>query len=448
MTGWILALVATIAALGGWWWHVRRFARDSRQLREILGDLIEGREPRTFLSGSDSRFAEFSLQLEQLAGEQDRLRRRRSHEEINLQTILASMGEGVLVVDRGHVIRLSNSALLRILRLRGDPQGRAVAHAFRDPQFDEIVSAVLATGQPRHAEMMMLEGQPVRHVAIAATPMRDVSGDPAVVMIVHDVTRLKQLEDVRRQFVANVSHELRTPLAIFQGYLETLLENPGLPRQDRIDVLKVLQRHSTRLNLLVEDLLILARLESRSDALKLEAITTAEFLQQMATDWKLRCAQKEITVTVEVAPEAAVFWADRARLEQVLNNLVDNAVKYNEAGGHVRLLARRVSEEMELTVEDDGLGIAAVDLPHIFERFYRVDKARSRGQGGTGLGLSIVKHIAQLHGGSVDAESTYENGTRIIVRLPVQHERSHPKPGPEAQEPVNAPEHEAEPQLA
>jgi two-component system phosphate regulon sensor histidine kinase PhoR len=253
---------------------------------------------------------------------------------------------------------------------------------------------------------------------------------------------------VRREFVSNVSHELRTPLAIFQGYLENLLENPDLPRAELAEVLGILQRHSTRLNLLVEDLLILARLESRSDALKLEAINAADFLRQIAADWKLRSGEKKITLRVEVAPELTTFCADRFRMEQVFNNLIDNAIKYSERGDEVVLIARKTAEEIQLSVEDNGPGVSSSDLPHIFERFYRVDKARSRSQGGTGLGLSIVKHIAQLHGGCVGAESTYGKGTRITVRLPVERERLRAQPGAEPEQRVDPREHEREASFA
>ena len=421
--GWLFSLLLLTGGGGLWWWRHRRFARNWSHLQQILADLTAGREPLSFVFKTDRRFARLSEQLEQLANEQDRLRRWRSREEANLQTILSSMGEGVLVVDPQHIVRMVNPSLMRILGLTFTPVGRSVSEALGDAQVEKIVASVLRTGEAQQAEITVDQHQPLRHLALAATQMHDVSGSPAVVMLVHDVTRLKQLEDVRRQFVSNVSHELRTPLAIFQGYLENLLENPELPREELVSVLQVLQRHSTRLNLLVEDLLILARLESRSDTLKLEAIAVAEFLQQIAGDWRLRTAQKNITINVEIAPDIALFWADRFRIEQVFNNLVDNAVKYSGQGCHVTLFAARAGDEIEFIVEDNGLGITPSDLPHIFERFYRVDKARCREQGGTGLGLSIVKHIAQLHGGSVTAESTEGKGTRIILRLPEHRER-------------------------
>lgn len=446
--GWVFALLLLVGGGSAWWWQERRFARNCQHAREILLDLIAGREPQTFVFPGGGRFGQLSEQLEQLANEQDRLRRWRSREEANLQTILASMAEGVLVVDEQHVVRLVNPSLLKILGLNFSPVGQSVLHAVQNASFEELVAAVLQTGEPQQADITVNGNRPPRHLSLAATQMHDVSGQPAVVLIVHDVTRLKQLEEVRREFVSNVSHELRTPLAIFQGHLENLLDTPDLPPAELAAVLEVLQRHSTRLNLLVEDLLILARLESRSDALKLEPIAAADFLRRMASDWKLRSKEKKITISVEVAPELTTFFADRFRMEQVFNNLIDNAVKYSERGDRVSLVARKTTEQIELSVEDNGPGVASSDLPHIFERFYRVDKARSRGQGGTGLGLSIVKHIVQSHGGAVGAESTYGKGTRIILRLPVERDRLRAQPGSEMEQPVNAGEHEPETSFA
>jgi two-component system phosphate regulon sensor histidine kinase PhoR len=240
-----------------------------------------------------------------------------------------------------------------------------------------------------------------------------------VVAIFRDITRLKQLEEMRREFVANVSHELRTPLSIFQGYLETLLDAPDLDREERIPVLEVMRKHSQRLNALVEDLLTLARLESRGAQPMRSPLTIEPMLREVAADWARAASQKKVTLAVECAPGLPLLHADESQLAQVFNNLVENALKYTSAGGHVSLRATPTAEAVELRVTDTGAGIPAEDLPHIFERFYRADKARSREHGGTGLGLSIVKHIVLAHGGTVEAESTVGEGTMIVLRFPL-----------------------------
>jgi two-component system phosphate regulon sensor histidine kinase PhoR len=416
--GWFIALVAAVV-LSGWRWRARQLAQAQQE------------------------------EIARLSADLETLRRSQSAEAANLRAILASMAEGVMVVDSAHIVRLANRPLLDLLDLRSAPEGVSVLQSVRDISFEEIVTDTLKNGEPRQAEVSLAHARPPRHLALSATPIRQASGEDGVLLICRDVTRLKQLEDIRREFVANVSHELRTPLAIFQGYLENLLDNPDIPRPDLVEVLEILKRHSTRLNLLVEDLLDLTRLESRNETLCLEPIEPQALVSDVAIDWRLQAKEKRIQFSAECAGDTPEFDADAVRIEQVLNNLVENALKYTDAGGSVRLRVGPCAGGIEFRVEDTGAGIPPQDLPHIFERFYRADKARTREQGGTGLGLSIVKHITQLHGGTIRADSTYGKGTTVVVTIPSQipssasaaEMSSEVKPG------VNGHEHPAEPHL-
>ena len=419
---WIPLLLCTFAALGllAWWLVGRASLKHWQRLEEVLDALGEGREPVSFIFLNGGRFTRLSVKLERLALEQDRLRRSAEDEKFNLRTILSSMEEGVMIVDARHVLRLVNPSFMRLFSLGASPLGQTVLHTLREAAFEETVSAALTTAEPQTQEILLTGSQPPRTFAVHAVPMRDSSGLQRVLTIFRDVSRLKQLEEVRREFVANVSHELRTPLSIFHGYVETLLDNPDLPRSELKAILEILEKHTFRLNALVQDLLILARLESRQEVLQLEPIDLAECVTDIATDWAKKAAEKSITITREIAANLPPIGADPLRFEQVLNNLLDNAIKYTKAGGSVRIAAAAEDGEwIELHVEDTGVGIPPTDVPHIFERFYRADKARSREQGGTGLGLSIVKHIVQSHGGCVRAESTYGKGTAVILRWPV-----------------------------
>lgn len=416
---WFLAFVL-FAILVVVAWNYGRFRRHWRRLESIIDDLAEGRDPQTFLFLKGGRFAKLSGRLERIGELQERQQIRRSRHEMNLQTILGAMEEGVVVVDRQHVVKLANPPLLRLFNLTADPTGQRVLENFRSAGLDELVSLALSTWQPQAREISIGVEKTPRLFAVSAMPMRNATGEEGVVAIVRDVTRLRQLEDMRREFVANVSHELRTPLSIFHGYLENLRDNPDLPRKELVEIIGVLEKHSLRLNALVEDLLILARLESRDLHLQLEEIDLGPFLREIVADWKLRSSRKEITLTLEIARDLPPIHADVLRIEQVMNNLIDNAIKYTPSGGAVTVRAGAGGDHVELRIEDNGVGIEPRDLPHIFERFYRADKARSREQGGTGLGLSIVKHIAQTHGGTVTAESTYGIGTTIILRLPLR----------------------------
>ena len=414
---WFFGILAAVIALA-WWLHERRMRRHWRHLREMLDALAAGREPGNFVFLDGGHFSALTHPLGKLAEEQARLRGQFDREEFNLRTILASMEEGVMVVDGQHALRLVNPSFSRIFEPKDDPLGQTVLQLLREPEIEEMISAALKTGEAQTRDISANGGRPARHLGVHAVPIRDQAGGPGVVTIFRDISRLKQLEDVRREFVANVSHELRTPLSIFHGYLENLRDDPGMARADQAEVFAILGRHSLRLNALLEDLLTLARLESRQDQLRTEAIEPGAFLPAVAGDWKNPIAKKKLTLKLDVAPGLPALFADPLRLSQVLNNLLENAVKYTEAGGQIRLRAALVGGQFELRVEDSGLGIPPSDLVHIFERFYRADKARSREQGGTGLGLSIVKHIVQTHGGTVQAESEYGKGTTIIVRLP------------------------------
>ena len=258
-----------------------------------------------------------------------------------------------------------------------------------------------------------------RDVEVSAVPINDDADlTTGAVVLFHDITQLKQADKVRRDFVANVSHELRTPLSIVRGYIETLLDNPETSEKELSRILRVMERHSKRLGLLVDDLLTLAQLESRNTALQFSDVQLEELFESVIRDWGKQLAEKQLKVIVDLSPDARMIRADETRLHEVLYNLLDNAVKYSRENGEIRMQASPRGHEIVLSVTDNGIGISKDDLPRIFERFYRADKARSRELGGTGLGLAIVKHIAQLHGGRVEAESELGRGTTIRVVLP------------------------------
>ena len=417
--GWVGALVACAGFGGLWFWQRQRLLQDFRRIGRAVSQMAAGRELAPAQFNDEEHFGaladDIATVMRRQCEEHDRLR----HEAVNLQTILQSMDEGVMVVDSEHVIRFVNPAFNTILSVAGDPVGETVLRTLHDAAFEEIVTAVLTTGEAQEREVTRNGTRPPRHFAVSAMPLREAKGNSGVVMIFRDITRLRQLEDVRKEFVANVSHELRTPLSIFQGYVETLIHNPDLPPEDTRSMLEIMRKHSGRLNALVEDLLILARLESRDDKLQLAPLDVAKFLHDAVADWSLRSAEKKIALTVDTAPGLPQISADGFRLEQVMSNLIDNAIKYTNSGGRVTVRASGAEGGVEIRVEDTGLGIPTADLPRIFARFYRADKGRSREHGGTGLGLSIVKHIVLAHGGTVSAESELGRGTSIILRLPL-----------------------------
>jgi two-component system phosphate regulon sensor histidine kinase PhoR len=286
----------------------------------------------------------------------------------------------------------------------------------RNPTLDRLLTDAFRGDGPVRCELTVDASQIELHAVATKNDAGEITG---ALVLFHDITELKKLDQVRRDFVANVSHELRTPLSILRGYIETLLDSPKTPREELTRILRVMERHSKRLELLVEDLLTLARLESGNLDLQLGTVDLSNFFQEMIRDWEKKLTSKQLNMIVDVPPDLSPIRVDRARLQEAVYNLLDNAVKYSREHGEIRLSARQRDGEIELAVSDDGIGIAKEDLPRIFERFYRADKARSPDKvSGTGLGLAIVKHIAQLHGGRVEAESELEKGTTIRVVLP------------------------------
>lgn len=354
--------------------------------------------------------------------ELQRLQRKSRESDDNFRSILASMAEGVVAVDRGRVIQLANPSLVRMFALKQEPVGQTVLSALRLPLLETMMRTAIEEGAPQQEEttVQVVPGQNPVHLIVSTLPMGEAGHAYGAVTVIRDISRLRELEEMRREFVANVSHELRTPLAIFHGYLETLLDRPEMPQGELVPILKVMQKHSGRLNALVEDLLTLTRLESRRDPLSREPADLAEFLGTVAREWGARPSQKKVSIQVQVEPALPPVSLDPHRFRQVLDNLLDNAIKYSPADGVVTLRAAAHGGSAIIEVEDQGSGIPPADVPHIFERFYRADKARSRELGGTGLGLSIVKHIVQAHGGSVAAASTYGRGTTITLTIPVE----------------------------
>ena len=415
---WILASAFLVVAI--LFLCYRRQTREQwRQVGRMIDAIGSGGRPSSFILHGEKALQGIGIGLEKLVDQRDRLESQISLEGFNLQAILASMVEGVMVVDVGRVIRLVNDSFIALFNLKTAPVGRGALHMLRDAAIDAVLRKALATGEAQCTEIT-LAAPPRRHLAMSAAPVRDSAGEIlGVAATFHDITRVNQLEQVRRDFVANVSHELRTPLSIFQGYVELLRENPEMPREEIGRVLQVLSRNSTRLNALVEDLLCIARMEARRDELQLAPLDAAAFLRGVEGDWKLKFQAKEVRFCLEIAGDVPEICADAFKLEQVFNNLLENALKYTPPHGAVTIRASRaLATDLEIRVMDTGSGIPAADLPHVFERFYRADKARSRALGGTGLGLSIVKHIVQMHGGSVWAESGVGAGSSFIVRLP------------------------------
>ncbi len=360
--------------------------------------------------------------VNQLIAENSALRQQRTDSLAQLEATLGNLREAVLIVDESNYVHLANRALREIF-----PSARGLVNLrleliVRSVQFLEYVQATRAGTPLARQEFEIVDGQDLHWIEASGAPIPSPDGKSQwALFVIHDMTNQRKLERVRRDFVANASHELRTPLSIIKGYIETLVDgHDTMSRDERDRFLKTIQRHSDRLKSLIDDLLALSRLESATPGLKFAPVDLAAYFTGLVEDYRRRPAmQHDIAVAMETEGGFEPIEADVEKLNQVFSNLIDNALKYTPKGSRIEIGARPGSEnEVECFVRDNGSGIPPDDLPHIFERFYRVEKGRSRETGGTGLGLSIVKHIVQLHGGRVWAENREGQGLAILLRLP------------------------------
>jgi two-component system phosphate regulon sensor histidine kinase PhoR len=418
LAGLAVALVAAAISL----WVSRRISRPMEEIRRGAEQLARGDLRHKLPIPSSTEAAAVAEAMNEMAAQldartQDVMRRRNEWD-----AILSSMVEGVLAIDEGERVIRVNEAGAALLGV--DPvkvQGRMLQEVVRNGDLQRLAADVLGCQRPASAELTVLtrDGQQ-RQLHAQGTVLGGPQDRPqGALLVLHDITQLRRLESVRRDFVANVSHELRTPVTSIKGFVETLLDGAMHQPADNERFLRIIAAQTNRLQSIIDDLLALSRLEQDVEK---EAIATAmapvrPVLEAAAGTCRLKADAKKIPLEIE-CPEGLSARINAALLEQAVLNLIDNAVKYSAAGQAVRVAAASVEGELVISVEDHGCGIAREHLPRIFERFYRVDRARSRELGGTGLGLSIVKHIAQAHGGYAAVQSTLGEGSLFTIHLP------------------------------
>jgi two-component system phosphate regulon sensor histidine kinase PhoR len=365
--------------------------------------------------------AKFRAQAAQRAAEMESFHRRQQQTSVDAQAqqkvLFDSMLEGLLLLDRNRKIYLANRTFKRLFNLKVEVRGKTIVEALRLHELDELLSRVEVEKSVLDYEIR-LPDMSERWLQVNAAAITNAAGErEGTILVFHDLTRLKQLERQREEFVANVSHELRTPLSLIKGYVETLLDGARNNPEVAERFLKTIERNANRLDLLIQDLLTISALESGRMKLELAPVNLHALAEKIFGDLHSKADNKNMTLVNELPELAAI--GDTNRLDQVFANLVDNAIKYGRAEGSVTVGGKKLADgRLEIFVRDDGPGIPPDALDRVFERFYRVDKARSRDQGGTGLGLSIVKHIVQAHGGEVRAESLFGEGATFFFTLP------------------------------
>ena len=335
-----------------------------------------------------------------------------------LEAIFSSMFDGIIVVNSKGDIVLINDTLRNLLQVKGNPTGKKPLEVIRNIEIQEIADDTLSSNKGVTAREIQLLMPEERTLLVHATPVTRGDGPDGAVLVFHDITELRKLEKMRKDFVANVSHELRTPVSNIKGYAETLLDGALKDEKNAEEFVKIIYSDSERLSNLINDLLDLSKIESGKLPMAKKPCSIRAIAKTVIAQLRKQAEDKSVSVTIDIPNNINNVLSDEKRILQALFNLIDNAIKYTPGGGSVKVRAREEGKFVRTEVIDSGIGISEKDLPRIFERFYRVDKGRSRELGGTGLGLSIVKHIAQSHAGDVSVKSTLGQGSTFIFTIP------------------------------
>ena len=426
-------LIATLVVLlsGGLvsFAFARIFAARVQRLQRFSQRIAEGDFRPLLREGPRDELSDLADSLNQTAARLDREIRLLSGERNRSSAILRSMVEGVAVIDAEERLVFYNRAFSEILIVdSANAEGRPLIEVVRNSDLVGLIRRALRGDEGLQSDITMGITQ-TRSFSITAAPVkaldapasgRDPQAKPSgAVVVLHDVTELRRLERVRQDFVANVSHEFKTPLTAIQGFAETLLAGALDDPENNRRFLEIIRNHAIRLARLTNDLLKLARIEAGKMEVEFSSVSLLELIEGCTETTLLKANRKEITLEITVPPQLPAVRGDAALLRDVLQNLLDNAIQYTPARGHISVSATAGPREAVVTVADTGIGIPLADSERIFERFYRVDAARSREAGGTGLGLSIAKHIVEAHGGKLWVESTVGQGSRFSFSLPL-----------------------------
>jgi two-component system phosphate regulon sensor histidine kinase PhoR len=340
-------------------------------------------------------------------------------ERAKLDLVLSSMFEGVIVTDSSEKIILMNPSLRKIFFVDTNPEGKKPLEVIRNTAVQDIVDKIIQGKQGLATEEITVSVPEEKILKVNGVPIVRNNEFEGAILVFHDITELRRLEQIRQDFVANVSHELRTPISSIKGYAETLLEGALKDKDNAKEFISIIYQDSNRLANLINDLLDLSKIESGKMKMNFVPLDVASVTKRAVTVIENQAKVKSISFKLNLAPELPKIRADETRFSQVMINLLDNAIKYTPENGSVTVTAKVVNNSLQVDIEDTGIGISEKDLPRIFERFYRVDKARSRELGGTGLGLSIVKHIVQAHSGQVWVKSELGLGSTFSFTIPL-----------------------------
>lgn len=409
--------IAILLALAFSLFLSRITSRPLREMSEMAARIGKGGDKRRIPVVSHDEIGALTTVLNDMAERIDTQMQGLAAEKTRLDTILRGMGEGVMLASRDGVITLVNPAFRKMFGVDETVEGKSLIEISRNPDLQAAFHDTTDSQEELIREIRIQQGD-ITLLTHWVPLSLGVDGD-GIVAVFHDITDMKHVEEMRRDFVANVSHELRTPVSVIKGYAETLMLDGMLSSEPEraTHFVEIIHRHAERLTTLINDILTLSCLEAREAALELHPMDISGTINKSCALIASRAADKNISITNRITGNLPRALVDQGRLEQVLVNLIDNAVKYTPEGGSVSVNAETGESTIRISVQDTGIGIPAKDLPRIFERFYRVDEGRSREQGGTGLGLAISKHIVQLHGGELTVTSVPGKGSTFSFTL-------------------------------
>jgi len=415
--------VALFLCVGLAWFFFRRVLYPLKELNEAAQEMSRGNLDRELCVYADNEIGQLARSINdmvcQLKGTTSQITEARSQS----RAILDSMADGVIALNKKGEVLFVNPVVEEVFKISQDfSYGKNVLGVIRDYEVERLLKKALKTGENTIEEIKLLYPKP-RVFLLHATPLKSQGADQGgVVVLLRDITERKKLEDMRTEFVANVSHELRTPLTSIRGFLETLLDGAVEDPAVTSHFLSIMNKETERLTRLVEDLLELSKLEGKRVVTRWQQVQIVDNIKQVIDMFEPRAREKNLALLTELPLRLPCIKGDPDMLTQVLINLVDNAIKYTPADGKVTIRALTQKDAIKVMVEDTGIGIPPESLPRIYERFYRVDKARSRELGGTGMGLAIVKHIIRAHGGQTFIESAVGKGSTFSFTLPIEKE--------------------------
>ncbi|EZH66752.1 hypothetical protein DH09_02075 [Bacillaceae bacterium JMAK1] len=395
----------------------QQLTRPIYELTEMSRQLARGNYKARAYDDTSDELGQLARSVNVLAYNLDKMTRRYKRQQDRLEALIDHMGSGLVFINGHGQINLTNKMGMAIYKDAKDHEG-LYYEKIAEPTLVAFIQDVFMSEEHQRSQISFSQRSPQQYYEVYGTPIINSHGElQGVVIVLHDITNLKRLEQARKDFVANVSHELKTPVTSVKGFAETLLDGSHEEEAIRLQFLHIIEKESSRLQELIEDLLELSRIEHHSFQLNVMPLELSEVTKEVVHLLEEKANDKEITIHVS-SKGSTMMDGDIARIKQVLINLITNAIVYTQQGGKVCVETIEKEEEVAIVVQDNGIGIDEESLPRIFERFYRVDRARSRNSGGTGLGLAIVKHLVEAQHGRIDVDSTVGKGTAFTITLP------------------------------